>query len=332
MDAAAVKSAVAPRRRDHGQARHQHRALRPHPAHRRPAGRAGAGAARDRGGGSGRPAQARRFLLDPAFGVREPPRPARDLRPGVPCLLAQSAAAGKDDGDAAAGRRRQPATKEQANQPSRLQEELKQAAGEAPRKRGRQNTRSRGRGDLHGLGRGRPAASQTTSRCRRPRSTRRCARISRCACRCRSGARAAISRRTRTRRQCDFRASLRRRSGPDGLTDLRAERAVPEAAASRHPVRHLRVDGPLHAHVPAFHARDHQRSRPRPLLHLRHAAQQRQPGRCASRDVGEIALAQERPAGRELVRRLFAASSQTLSFNNKWSHRVLRGGRRTWCC
>ena len=54
-------------------------------------------------------------------------------------------------------------------------------------------------------------------------------------------------------------------------------RAAPPAAAARHPVRHLGLDGPLHAHVPAFHARHHQRPRPRLLLHLRHAAQQRDP-------------------------------------------------------
>ena len=54
-------------------------------------------------------------------------------------------------------------------------------------------------------------------------------------------------------------------------------RAAPPAAAARHPVRHLRLDEPLHAHVPAFHARDDQRPRPRLLLHLRHAAQQHHP-------------------------------------------------------
>ena len=62
--------------------------------------------------------------------------------------------------------------------------------------------------------------------------------------------------------------------GPDRAAQARA---APPAAAAGDPVRHLRLDGPLHAHVPAFHARDHQRPRPGLLLHLRHAAQQRHP-------------------------------------------------------
>ena len=54
-------------------------------------------------------------------------------------------------------------------------------------------------------------------------------------------------------------------------------RAAPPAAAAGDPVRHLGLDGPLHAHVPAFHACDYQRSRQGLLLHLRHPSQQRHP-------------------------------------------------------
>ncbi len=63
-------------------------------------------------------------------------------------------------------------------------------------------------------------STATSSRCRRPRSTRRCARSPGCACRCRSGAPAAISPSRRGAR-IDFRASLRRALRPEGLIDLR---------------------------------------------------------------------------------------------------------------
>ena len=83
--ARARRSAAAPEpaRR---QARQQHRAFRPHPARGR-AARSGRARCCARSRRSRRRAcRARRLLLDAACGVREPPRPARDLRPGVPRL------------------------------------------------------------------------------------------------------------------------------------------------------------------------------------------------------------------------------------------------------
>ena len=172
--------------------------------------------------------------------------------------------------------------------------------GQAPRRGGRA-ARARDRGDLHRVRPRGPAAPAISSRCRRPRSDdalRAIARLrlpvtrrphpalpagrrgaaSTCAPRC-AGRCAAAAGRSR---------SLRKRS-----------RAA--AAAAGDPVRHLGLDGPLHAHVPAFHARDHQRPRPGLLLPLRHAAEQRhpraaQPGRRRGAGAGV-------GAGRGLVRR-----------------------------
>ena len=101
----------------------------------------------------------------------------------------------------------------------RLQEALQPGRGEAPKATRTSRPKSRSR---------RPSPSPTarccsiatSSRCRRPRSTRRCARSRGCACRCRE-------RRTRryqpARRgpRVDFRASLRRALRPEGLIELR---------------------------------------------------------------------------------------------------------------
>ena len=137
--------------------------------------------------------EARRLLLDAALGVREPPRPARDLRPGVPRLLAQSAAPREDDGDAAAvGRRAGRSRRQEAAQPP-------PAGGLAARPRrgaqGRRTSRPRSRSRRPSPSpTARSCSIATSSRCRRPRSTRRCAPSRGCACRCRCGARGATGR------------------------------------------------------------------------------------------------------------------------------------------
>ena len=142
--------------------------------------------------------EARRLLLDAALGVREPPRPARDLRPGVPRLLAQSAAPREDDGDAAAvGRRAGRSRRQEAAQPP-------PAGGAAARPRrgaqGERTSRPRSRSRRPSPSpTARSCSTATSSRCRRPRSTRRCAPSRGCACRCRCAARGATSRRAAAR-------------------------------------------------------------------------------------------------------------------------------------
>ena len=56
-----------------------------------------------------------------------------------------------------------------------------------------------------------------------------------------------------------------------------AQEPAPPAAAARRAVRHLRLDEPLQPRLPAFHAFDHQRPRPRLHLRLRHAPHQHHP-------------------------------------------------------
>src|SRR3546814_17399093 len=73
-----------------------------HPAGGRPAGRPRQGAGGAERGGSGGARAARRLLLDAACRVREPPRPAGGLRPGLPRVLAQSRDFAEHDGAAAA--------------------------------------------------------------------------------------------------------------------------------------------------------------------------------------------------------------------------------------
>ncbi len=126
----------------------------------------------------------------------------------------------------------------------------------------------------------------------------------------------------------DFRASLRRALRPEGLTELRKR----EPRKRPPPLVILcdisGIDGPLHAHVPALHARHHQRPRPRLLLHLRHAPQQ-----CRPR------LAQQgrrhRPAegvgpGRGLVGR--HAHRPDACTSSTTSGRAACWGRAPWCC
>src|SRR5476649_2074329 len=75
----------------------------------------------------------------------------------------------------------------------------------------------------------------------------------------------------------DFRASLRRALRPEGLTELRKR----EPRRRPPPLVILcDISGSmaLHANVPAFHARDYQRSRQGLLLHFWHASQQRDAG------------------------------------------------------
>ena len=282
---------------------------------------------RDRGGGGGRHRQPRRFLLDAPCGVREPPRPARDLRPGLPRLLAQPAPAREDDGDAAAADRRAGrAGRGQAAQPRACRRRCSPARARRRRSSPRSRRKSRSR---------RPSPSPTarccrrgtSSRCRRRRSTRRCAPSPACACRCRSGATRRFRRRAAAPR-VDLRATLRRALRPEGLTELAPARAAPPAAAAGRPVRHLRLDDPLHAHVPAFHARHHQRPRPRLLLPVRHAADQR--------DARPAQPRRRHRAGRRSRRRSrtgrAARASAQACTSSTTSGRAACWGRAPWCC
>ena len=85
--------------------RRQRDALRARAARRRAAGRPRQGSGRDPRGRGGRHRQPQRLLLDAARGLRQPPRPARALRPGVPHLLAEARSAREDDAAAAAADR-----------------------------------------------------------------------------------------------------------------------------------------------------------------------------------------------------------------------------------
>jgi hypothetical protein len=67
--------------------------------------------------------------------------------------------------------------------------------------------------------------------------------------------------------RADLRATLRRACAPAATDPAALEEAAPPHAAAGRAVRHLGLDDPLHAHVPAFHARAHQRPRPGLLLH-----------------------------------------------------------------
>ena len=83
--------------------------------------------------------------------------------------------------------------------------------------------------------------------------------------------------------RADLRATLRAALRSGGLIELKRKsprRRPPPLVVL---VRHLRLDEPLQPHVPAFHARDHQRPRPRLHLCLRHAADQHHPLSASSR-------------------------------------------------
>ena len=220
-----------------------------------------------------------------------------------------------------------PAEPDQSKQLSRrLQEALQPGRGEAPEDEGRA-ARSRGRGDLHRL-RPRGAAAHGLRADVAGRDRRgACAPSRGCACRCRM-------RRTRRYRAGAPRPAgrLPRLAAPGaaaGRPDRAAQaRAAPPAAAARHPVRHLGLDGPLHAHVPAFHARHHQRPRPRLLLHLRHAAHQRHP---LSALQGRRCRAAEGVGARSRTGRAARASARPCT-SSTTSGRAGCWGRAPSCC
>ena len=105
---------------------------------------------------------------------------------------------------------------------------------------------------------------------------------------------------------------------------LKRKRRADAAAAAGDPVRHLRLDEPLQPAVSAFHARRHQRPRPRLHLPVRHAAHQHHaPSAPPRRRRGA------RPASSAPVEDWSGGTriGQCLAeFNRRWSRRVLGQG------
>ena len=148
---------------------------------------------------------------------------------------------------------------------------------------------------------------------------------------------------TRAARRVDLRATLRAslRARRRRRSRCGARSAGDAPPAARRAVRHLRLDEPLLAHVPALPARDHQRPRPRAHLRVRHAAHQHHAPPAAPRR-GRRADARGR-GGRRTGRAARASARASREFNLRWSRRVLgqnavraadhrrprpRGGRR----
>ena len=124
-------------------------------------------------------------------------------------------------------------------------------------------------------------------------------------------------------RRIDMRATLRAALRSGGPPALRRRNPAPASSAAGHPLRHLRLDEPLFAHLAAFHACGDQRPRPGPRLPLRHAADQHHP-LLRHRDV-DVALDRVDQDGGGLVRR-HPHRRCLAEFNAKWSRRVLGQG------
>ena len=308
------------------QARGERHALRARAARSRATGRPGQGDRRAQGAADRRSAAARRLLLDAGGAFPRPARAVRAVRPGVPHLLARPEAARAGDGaPAAAG----------ASDARPTSSRISRAA--SPRRCCRSRSPARTRrtppekieldaaftvSEREVLQR---ADFETMTKEELAQAKRLIASL-----------RLPIPE-VRTRRLVadprgrlvDMRASLRAslRAGAD-IIPLKHRSSGRAPSAARRAVRHLRLDEPLLAHVPALPARDHQRPRPRAHLRLRHAAHQHHAPPAPSRRRRRARRASRRrsPTGRAARASARASRSSTCAGRGGCS------GRTRSCC
>ena len=148
-----------------------------------------------------------------------------------------------------------------------------------------------------------------------------------CACRSPRYARAGCSRiRAATASICAHAARERARQRRPRSRCSAARRAASSAAGR--PVRHLRLDEPLLAHVPALPACDHQRPRPRAHLRVRHAPHQHHAPPAPPRRGRRVVRGRARRSRTGRAARASAPASRTSTCAGRGACWV----RTPWCC